>query len=477
MRRIVTRPEVRFPSARPSPVATASPRSRARPGSPSTSTCPASPMRESCAARTPTPGSDRSTSTAARAHPGVIAVVAAADLADVHLIYGHAVADHPLIAVDKVRFAGEPVVGVVADDPVTAEEALRLVEVDYEPLPYVTSPEAALGDDAPIIHEHPGEQRPHRGFEEDIERSPPERLLVVPPGVGRRRRGIRGRGPRHRGRVPLPDVLRLRDGAVHVGRVVGRGRADRLDVRPAPVHGPRRPRPLLRPAAQQGPRHRPVRRRRLRQQVVHEDRAADRGARAAGRPAGAPGPERRGGDPDDARRRRDRPPPDRVRSERPDPRACQAESCSTRAATPRTRRWSAARLPTGSAGPYRIPALEVTCDVVYTNTAPASSFRGFGAPQVTLAGESQMDEAAVAPRPRPARAATPERPRPSASGPGRRRAGSTPTSPRTWRSRPRRSSGTSTPVPVAARRSACPPRTPDRSRSRPRSCASSPTGR
>ena len=64
---------------------------------------------------------------AARAHPGVIAVVSAADLDDVHLIYGHAVADHPLIAVDKVRFAGEPVVGVVADDPATAEEALRLV--------------------------------------------------------------------------------------------------------------------------------------------------------------------------------------------------------------------------------------------------------------------------------------------------------------------------------------------------------------
>jgi CO/xanthine dehydrogenase Mo-binding subunit len=45
-------------------------------------------------------------------------------------------------------------------------------------------------------------------------------------------------------------------------------------------------------------------------------------------------------------------------------------------------------------GPYRIPALDVTCSVVYTNTAPASSFRGFGAPQVTLAGESQIDEAA-----------------------------------------------------------------------------------
>jgi CO/xanthine dehydrogenase Mo-binding subunit len=45
-------------------------------------------------------------------------------------------------------------------------------------------------------------------------------------------------------------------------------------------------------------------------------------------------------------------------------------------------------------GPYRIPALDVACQVVYTNTAPASSFRGFGAPQVTLAGESQIDEAA-----------------------------------------------------------------------------------
>jgi len=110
---------------------------------------------------------------AARAHPGVIAVVSAADLPDVELIYGHAVADHPLIAIDKVRFAGEPVVGVVAEDGVTAEEALALVEVDYEPLPYVTDVDAALAPDAPTIHERPGEQRAHRGFEEDIERGHP----------------------------------------------------------------------------------------------------------------------------------------------------------------------------------------------------------------------------------------------------------------------------------------------------------------
>ncbi|MGH2467366.1 MAG: xanthine dehydrogenase family protein molybdopterin-binding subunit, partial [Candidatus Limnocylindrales bacterium] len=110
---------------------------------------------------------------AARAHPGVLAVVSAAELPDVDLIYGHAVADHPLIAQGVVRFGGEPIVGVVAEDPVTADEARALIEVDYEPLPWVTTVEDALAPDAPIIHEKPGEQRPHRGFEEDVTRDRP----------------------------------------------------------------------------------------------------------------------------------------------------------------------------------------------------------------------------------------------------------------------------------------------------------------
>ena len=107
---------------------------------------------------------------AARQHPGVVAVVSAADLADVDLYYGHAIADHPLIADGVVRFAGEPVVGVVADDAATADEALRLVEVEYEPLPVVAGIDAALAADAIAIHETLGAERPHRGFEERIER-------------------------------------------------------------------------------------------------------------------------------------------------------------------------------------------------------------------------------------------------------------------------------------------------------------------
>jgi CO/xanthine dehydrogenase Mo-binding subunit len=106
---------------------------------------------------------------AARALPGVVAVVSAEDLRDVNLVYGHAVADHPLIADGRVRFAGEPVVAVVAEDALTAEQALDLVEVDYEPLPYVTDPLEALKPEAPLVHEHRYDRGEHRGFDEKLE--------------------------------------------------------------------------------------------------------------------------------------------------------------------------------------------------------------------------------------------------------------------------------------------------------------------
>ena len=116
---------------------------------------------------------------AARALPGVLAVVTADDLPDVHLEYGHAVADHPLIATDKVRYAGEVVVGVVAEDAVTADEALALVEVEYDPLPYVTTVDEAL---ARARHHDPREARraarPPR-LRGGHHPRPPQRLLVL----------------------------------------------------------------------------------------------------------------------------------------------------------------------------------------------------------------------------------------------------------------------------------------------------------
>ncbi len=57
------------------------------------------------------------------------------------------------LACGKVRFHGEPVAAVAAVDPETAEKALDLIEVRYEPLPVYTTPEEALAEDAVPIHE------------------------------------------------------------------------------------------------------------------------------------------------------------------------------------------------------------------------------------------------------------------------------------------------------------------------------------
>ena len=59
----------------------------------------------------------------------------------------------PVLAEGKVRFVGEPVAAVVATTREVATDALELIEVDYDPLPVASDPEAALAPDAPRIHE------------------------------------------------------------------------------------------------------------------------------------------------------------------------------------------------------------------------------------------------------------------------------------------------------------------------------------
>jgi carbon-monoxide dehydrogenase large subunit len=59
----------------------------------------------------------------------------------------------PILAFDKVRYVGEAVAMVVADDPYLAEDAAEAIYVDYEPLQPVTDCEMALSADAPLIHE------------------------------------------------------------------------------------------------------------------------------------------------------------------------------------------------------------------------------------------------------------------------------------------------------------------------------------
>ena len=97
---------------------------------------------------------------AARRAPGVVGVYVAADLGavgDPMPIY----APHPALPVpckimplarDRVRFVGEPVAVVIADDVYRAHDALDLIRVDYEPLPALVDVEAALAPGAPILH-------------------------------------------------------------------------------------------------------------------------------------------------------------------------------------------------------------------------------------------------------------------------------------------------------------------------------------
>src|SRR3989304_9347233 len=57
---------------------------------------------------------------------------------------------------DKARYAGEPVAVVAATDLATAQEALSLIEIDYQELPAAIGIEAALRKDTPLIHEEKG---------------------------------------------------------------------------------------------------------------------------------------------------------------------------------------------------------------------------------------------------------------------------------------------------------------------------------
>ena len=63
---------------------------------------------------------------------------------------------HWALAVDKVRYVGEPVAVVVAENRYRAEDALDRISVEYEPLPAVVDPVAATSSDAPLLHEAVG---------------------------------------------------------------------------------------------------------------------------------------------------------------------------------------------------------------------------------------------------------------------------------------------------------------------------------
>ena len=85
--------------------------------------------------------------------PGVVAVLTSKDLAGINPYLGRGERkDHPIIASDRVLFAGQPLAAVAAEDGLAAEEALSRIHVEYRELPAAISIQEAIALGAPQVH-------------------------------------------------------------------------------------------------------------------------------------------------------------------------------------------------------------------------------------------------------------------------------------------------------------------------------------
>ena len=326
--------------------------------------------------------------------PGVIAVLTGDDVkGTLNPYYGHAVKDHPLIAIEKVRFVGEPVVAVIAEDELSALEALEEIVVEYEELPAVLTVEEALAEGAPLVHERLYREGSFRGFEDPR----PEGLTNicqavrvewgdVDEGFARARYIVEGEYSFPMAYAyamePYVAIADVREGGVTVYTSAQHPfmvRHDLAEIFRLPLHQVRvivpyvgggygsksytKIEPLV--AACSWKAGRPVKLQLSVEEAIVTTRGHDAriwirtGVDAEGRLL--------------AREAR-----------------IYLNTGAYAENGPLVCKKAAHRV----IGPYRIPNVRVESYAIYTNTAPASSFRGFGAPQVTFAAESQIDELA-----------------------------------------------------------------------------------
>ena len=207
----------------------------------------------------------------AQALPGVIAVVTGELMAQHNLAWMPTLSGdtQAVLATDKVRFQGQEVAAVIADDPYVAKDALELIDVDYDPLDAVTTPQQALEDGAPLIRtDKEGQENNHvyswetgdkeatdAAFSAGRRRRLARHVLPAePPGAARDVRMRRGHQPRDRpgddlhdlaGAAPHPDGVRAggrlarREDPDRVARHRWRASATRFRSTPATSSPPR----------------------------------------------------------------------------------------------------------------------------------------------------------------------------------------------------------------------------------------------
>ncbi len=321
----------------------------------------------------------------ARALPGVRAVLTHEDVPGDN-IHGLIYDDWPVLAADKVRYMGDAVAIVAADDADTAERALGLIEVDYEPLPVVYGPEYANTPEAPLVHEDwpTGNLLKHikvrhgdveQGFAEAdviIERTyrtptiehmfmEPECAIGVPAGYDAEHPKLTiyvGSQIPYEDRRQTARALGLPEDQIRVrGTLIGGGFGGKEDIA-GQIHVG-----LL--AQKTG---RPVKMLYTRQEslLFHPKRHATvirikTGARRDGTLT-----------------------------------AVQAELYGDGGAYASLSDKVMTRATTHATGPYVVPNAKIDCYVMYTNNPPSGAFRGFGVTQSAFAVEQNMDLVAEA---------------------------------------------------------------------------------
>ena len=309
----------------------------------------------------------------AEAIPGVVAVLTHKDVPGVNG-FGIVVPDQPVLCHDKVRYLGDAVAVIAAETMEAAERAAQLVEVEYEPLPVVSDPVEAMKPDAPKVHEKGNIQRHATVRVGDVEKAFSEAAVVVEntyrtgrqmhmfleieAGVGMLDEEgnivlyVGGQSP-YRDQMQVSRALGIKPEQVRVistpvGGAFGGKEENTVQIHLAMLAlKTKRPVKMVWTREESGitgiKRH-PM--------IVTMKTAADRGGRIVA---------------------------NQVR--------IVADTGAYASLGPTVLDVAIEN----SCGPYRIPNIDIDAYLVYTNNGVAGAFRGFGAPQVNFAVESNLD--------------------------------------------------------------------------------------
>jgi len=314
--------------------------------------------------------------TRARALPGVVAVITHKDVPG-KKNHGLVIPDWPALCYDKVRYVGDAVAVVAAEAPEIAQQALSLIDVEYEPLPVVDTPQRALQPDAPKVHES-GNLLKHikvrrgdvvQGFAQAdviVERTyhtaftdhaflEPECSIGRPTQDGRIEVYVGSQIP-YQDRSQVAACLDVPEDRVRIiGALIGGGFGGKEDIM-GQIHVALLAKITGRPVKILYSRHESL--------ITHPKRHATTirvkiGAKRNGHIV-----------------------------------ATEAELWGDTGAYASLGEKVLTRATTHAAGPYDVPNVKIDCYATYTNNPPAGAFRGFGVTQSCFAVESTLDELA-----------------------------------------------------------------------------------